>query len=203
MAPGTDASDPVLRLTWVIIEVGCPEQPAFSPKLMINQDHFQLLGLPERFETDLSALERGFRAVQSSVHPDRFVRAMDSERRMAMQLSTQVNEAYRVLSNPIERAQYLCKRHGVSVDTDRGAGLSPDFLEEQMQWRERLDEGGNESQVIEELRVELADAQSRRVASLQQLIDHDGNYEAAAQLSREMMFIEKFRQSVESAARAS
>lgn len=169
---------------------------------MINQDHFQLLGLPERFETDLGALERGFRAIQSSVHPDRFVRAMDSERRMAMELSTRVNEAYRVLTSPIQRALYLCARHGVKVDTDRGAGLSGDFLEQQMQWRERLDQADADPDALAGLQTELAKAEALRIGEVQRLIDHDHNYAAAAELSREMMFIEKFRQSLEFAARA-
>ncbi len=169
---------------------------------MINQDHFQLLGLPKRFETDLSALERGFRAIQSSVHPDRFVLAMDSERRIAMQLSTQVNEAYRVLASPIERAQYLCKLHGVAVDTDRSGGLNPDFLEQQLQWRERLDDAGHDAPSVGALRIELSSAQAQRVAEVRRLIDLEHDYAAAAQPIREMMFIEKFRRSLELAARA-
>jgi molecular chaperone HscB len=111
---------------------------------MINQDYFQLMGLPERYQTDLDALERSFRSVQSSVHPDRFVRAMDADRRLAMQMSTQANEAFRVLVSPVERALYLCRRNGVPVDTDRGAGLNEAFLEDQMQWREQLDDARND-----------------------------------------------------------
>ncbi len=169
---------------------------------MINQDHFQLLGLPQRFETDPEALERGFRAIQSSVHPDRFVRAMDSERRMAMQLSTQVNEAHRVLANPAQRALYLCRLKGVTVDTDRGTGLRPQFLEQQMAWRERLDEARDDAAAVQALGEQLALAQAARIAEVGQAIDHAGDYPRAAELAREMLFIEKFRHSMEMAARA-
>jgi molecular chaperone HscB len=169
---------------------------------MINQDHFQLLGLPQRFETDAGALERGFRAIQSSVHPDRFVRAMDAERRMAMQLSTQVNEAYRILSDPAQRALYLCRLKGVTVDTDRGIGLRPQFLEQQMAWRERLDEVRDDADALRALGEQLALAQAARIAEVGDAIDRAGDFAKAAELAREMLFIEKFRHSMEMAVRA-
>jgi molecular chaperone HscB len=169
---------------------------------MNNQDHFQLLGLPQRFETDLDALERGFRNIQSSVHPDRFVRAMDSERRMAMQLSTQVNEAHRVLVSPIERALYLCRLHGVATDTDRGAGLDLAFLTQQLEWREQLDEARGNLRALTDLREQLTQAQGDRIDEVQHLIDETHDYVRAAELAREMMFIEKFRHSLDAASRS-
>lgn len=168
---------------------------------MINQDYFQLMGLPERYQTDLDALERSFRSVQSSVHPDRFVRAMDADRRLAMQMSTQANEAYRVLASPVERALYLCRRRGAAVDTDRGAGLNQAFLEDQMRWREQLDEGRGDPVAMRQLQDLLEAAQSQRVNRVQQLIDVEADYAGAAEVARELLFIEKFRQSLLAAAR--
>ncbi len=70
---------------------------------MINfqHNHFELFGLPQRFHLEAAQLEQAYRGIQSQVHPDRFVRASDTERRVSMQSATQVNEAYHTLKNPL------------------------------------------------------------------------------------------------------
>lgn len=169
----------------------------------ITANHFALLGQPERFAVDRASLESAYRKVQSSVHPDRFVRAMDAERRIAMQLSAQANEAFQTLGDPVARALYLCRLQGVHVDTDRGAGLSLEFLEEQMRWRELLDDA---REVIDDarayadrlskLRAELDSAWQSRVRRLEELIDGQRDFEAGAREARELMFVEKFKVSL-------
>ncbi len=66
----------------------------------LKKSHFELLGLPERFELDPTSLQQAYRRLQGAVHPDRFAAAGATERRIAMQLATQANEAYRTLSDP-------------------------------------------------------------------------------------------------------
>ena len=70
-----------------------------APGAMIDfsRNHFELFGLPERFVVDADALERSYRALQSEVHPDRFAAAAETQRRLALQSSARVNEAYRAL----------------------------------------------------------------------------------------------------------
>ena len=77
---------------------------------------FELLGLPERFALDPADLEARHHRFQAVVHPDRHVGGSDHDRRLALQLAAQGNEAFRVLSDPCQRAAYLCERHGASVD---------------------------------------------------------------------------------------
>jgi molecular chaperone HscB len=171
---------------------------------MLNPDFFALFGLSERFDVDLDALGKAYRAIQSSVHPDRFVRAMDADRRLAMQMSTHANEAFRTLSDPVQRALFLCSRHGVVVDTDRGAGLSLDFLEQQMQWREWLDEasGSRDRGQIDGLRQTLEQTRREAIDQLHERLDLQADYRGAAQLARQLMFIDKFEVSVAAADRA-
>ena len=72
-----------------------------------RQDHFALFGLPKAFAIDGDALEVLYRDVQARVHPDKHAHLGDTERRAAMQWSTQVNDAYRTLRDPLLRARYL------------------------------------------------------------------------------------------------
>ena len=62
-----------------------------------SRNHFELFGLPERFRFDAASLDRAYRELQSEVHPDRFATSDDTERRVALQSSARVNEAYSAL----------------------------------------------------------------------------------------------------------
>jgi molecular chaperone HscB len=106
-------------------------------------DHFTLLGFPQRFDVDADELERRYLALASKVHPDRFAREGAADRRRAMEASAGVNEAYRTLRDPVRRAEYLCRLHGIDLDSsdpEHGAPhMGQGFLMEMIERRETLD----------------------------------------------------------------
>ena len=59
--------------------------------------HFEIFDLPSSFEVDVDLLERRYRDLQRSVHPDRFANAGERERLRSVQQATLINEAYRTL----------------------------------------------------------------------------------------------------------
>ena len=86
---------------------------AAGKALTSSSSHFELFGLQPAFKLDNEALERAYREIQSRVHPDRFAHAGDAERRASLQWTTRVNEAYRTLKNPVQRASHLLELRGV------------------------------------------------------------------------------------------
>jgi molecular chaperone HscB len=101
-------------------------------------NHFDLFGLPPRYALDASRLERGYRDLQSRVHPDRFAASPEAERRVAMQWAARANEAYRTLRDPIGRARYLLSLKGYDTGEETNTAMPPDFLMQQMEWREAV-----------------------------------------------------------------
>ncbi len=108
--------------------------------MFLPPDHFQLFDLPPRFALDMAALDSAYRSVQGQVHPDRFAAGTAAENRVAMQWATQANEAYRTLKSPLKRAAYLCERAGVPIDAESNTSMPTEFLMQQLQWREALDD---------------------------------------------------------------
>jgi molecular chaperone HscB len=96
-------------------------------------DPFATLGLPRRYDLDLSELEQQYRNLQRTLHPDRHVGASASERRMTLGKAVEVNEAYRVLRDDIARAEALLSAQA-KQDAD------PALLMEVMELREALSE---------------------------------------------------------------
>ncbi len=105
----------------------------------LKKTHFELFELPAAFDLDQAQLAARYRELQRAVHPDRYASASDQERRLSVQLTAQVNEAYQTLRAPLRRARYLLALHGVVID-DQDTAMDPLFLMEQMELREALAE---------------------------------------------------------------
>jgi molecular chaperone HscB len=166
---------------------------------MTMQNHFELFHLPQRFSVDMAALDKAYREVQNQVHPDRFSGATDAEKRVAMQWATRANEAYQTLKNPFRRAAYLCELNGIELQAESNTAMSPTFLMQQMEWREALEEAQSAKDVpaLEDLDSALRQTRKTQVAQIGEQLDAD-NFADAAQGVRQLMFLEKFGQEVQS-----
>src|SRR5258708_14052283 len=91
-------------------------------------DPFATLGMARGFEIDLGAVERAHRELSRALHPDKFVRAGASERRAALDKAVEVNEAWRIVRDPIRRAEALLRLAGVVVVEGRDQKTDPAFL---------------------------------------------------------------------------
>jgi molecular chaperone HscB len=167
----------------------------------LTRNHFDLFGLPAAFRLDRAALDSAYRAVQGTVHPDRYAAGSDTDRRLAMQLAAQANEAYRTLRDPALRAGYLCALRGVDVGIESNTALPADFLMQQMEWRERLDDAtdGRDVPALESLRDELAEQRDALLRELAAAIDERGDFAEAAGLVRRLMFLDRFASGIDAA----
>lgn len=157
-----------------------------------SRNHFELLGLPRRYRVDPDALERAYRDLQRDVHPDRFATARDSDKRLALQASAHVNDAYRTLRDPVARAEYLLSLHGVDATAETDTRLPLAFLARELERREAADEArGNRdvnrlSTLIDEVRGEAAEV----AVDVERLLDADHTAEARERV-RELRFLAK------------
>ena len=162
-----------------------------------EQDHFSLLGLPRTFNTDPQALEAAWKKVAIAVHPDRFATRSAAERRVAMQWSSQANEAYRILKDPLSRARYLCELAGIDLQTETNTAMSSEFLFRQMAWHEQLDEILDQS-IDHKVRLasrsvlhtELIESEQEIMTSVSKHLAQE-RYDLAASRVREWMFLNK------------
>ena len=111
-------------------------------------DKFAILGVPRTFELELASLEAVFRSQSRKLHPDRFARASAQERRYALEQTTLLNDAFRSLKDPARRAEHFLELLGIHLAGEQPKHahelpvvkvlMSPEFLEEMMDERERL-----------------------------------------------------------------
>lgn len=145
---------------------GAPVDEHFCPQcdriLALGRygDYFTFFGLPRRLGLDPQDLERRFRELSRKFHPDFFYNAPPAERLASLERSSYLNDAYRVMRNPVARVEHLLAIEGLppakSEDTSTGSGqaslkVPPALLEEVFALNEELDE-------IRELRESGGDA---------------------------------------------
>jgi molecular chaperone HscB len=175
--------------------------------LSLSDSDFALFGLPEQQALDRAALDARWRALQSQVHPDRFTAAGAAAQRVAMQWSVRVNEAYRRLKDPLQRASLLCERRGAAIEAESNTAMPAAFLHQQMAWREALDDAGDDLSAIEALDAEVAARERQLHAELQAALDGPDqgaagaaparqDAHAAAALVRTAMFVARFRDDI-------
>lgn len=159
----------------------------------LADDDFTLFGLAPRFALDRAELDQRWRALQAEVHPDRFASEGAAAQRVAMQWAVRVNEAYRRLKDPLARGAYLCELRGQPVRAEDNTAMPPDFLVQQMAWREALDEAGDLA-AVEALEAEVRADERRRLEALRRALDEAGDAAAGAGQVRALMFVARFRQ---------
>jgi molecular chaperone HscB len=103
-------------------------------------DPFATLGIERRFDVDLTDAEKKHRELSRALHPDKFVGAAPSEKRAALGKAVEVNEAWRIVREPIRRAEALFQLAGVAVGETNEPAADPAFLMDMMEQREALAE---------------------------------------------------------------
>jgi molecular chaperone HscB len=133
-------------------------------------DPFETLGIEPSFDVDLPALEQRYRELSRVVHPDKFAKSGARERRLAVGKAVDVNAAYRVLKDPVRRAEALLVRYGVSMDERAQPKAPPELLMEMMELREDLASAKEERDVarVKTLSDQVRARRERVVGALSQ-----------------------------------
>jgi len=103
-------------------------------------DHFLLFGLPRKLWIEMSALEKKFLELSWKLHPDKFVNASPAEQELSLKRSSELNDAYRVLRDPVARVEYLLELEGMRKEGEHKQQAPPELLEEVFELNESLDE---------------------------------------------------------------
>jgi molecular chaperone HscB len=163
----------------------------------LSSSDFELFGLPQRFAQDRAEIDQRWKELQREAHPDRFAAEGHTAQRAALQWSVRINEAYRRLKDPLKRAAYLCELRGAAIDAENNTAMPQDFLFEQMEWREALDDAESE-EALAAVSERVTARRREMLDRIRQLLDEEADAPAAARQVRALMFIERFAEDVES-----
>lgn len=115
---------------------------ATSPTKTSSQptDYFSVFGLPRKLRIEMDALEQKFLQLSWKLHPDNFVNASEEERELSLKRSSELNDAYRTLRDPVARVEYLLALEGERKEGEKKQQAPPELLQEVFELNESLDE---------------------------------------------------------------
>lgn len=156
-------------------------------------NYFELFSLPATFSLDQTQLSATYRDLQKQYHPDKFAVHSDKEQLVAMQKSSEINDAYQTLKNSWSRAQYLLLLAGVDISSEHTTLRDTKFLMEQMQWRETIAQFSEDDEdeialFARQIAQQVSDLESQIAAQLQ-----NNELEAAADSVRKLKFMLKLQ----------
>lgn len=160
---------------------------------------FALFNLPVTFQVDSALLNERYLALQKSLHPDNFSAASAQEQRLAMQKSAEINDALRILKDPIARADSIialntCEQENPEEKSNKDIG----FLMQQMEWRETLENIENRKDT-DELTTFTKEINQIRHAILSELSTALGEqqWDIARAMTDKLRFIKKLQTEIE------
>ena len=162
----------------------------------LQSTDFELFGIPAQFAQDPVTLDAKWKELQREAHPDKFAAQGAAAQRVAMQWSVRINEAYQRLKDPLRRASYLCELNGAPINAENNTAMPTDFLMQQMEWREALDDA-NTAEKIDKIALEANEYGGMKLSKIKQLIDERKDFSTAATQVRSLMFIERFQADIE------
>jgi molecular chaperone HscB len=103
-------------------------------------DYFALFEMPRQLWIEMNGLEQKFLQLSWKLHPDNFINATETERELSLKHSSELNDAYRTLRDPVGRVEYLLAIEGARKEGQRKQQAPPELLEEVFELNESLDE---------------------------------------------------------------
>lgn len=161
-----------------------------------SENHFQLFGLPVGFIIDTDELAIRHRELSKIVHPDRFANASDQERRISLEQTTRLNEAFQTLKDPVLRARYLLVLNGIEMQAEHETTRDTAFLMEQLELREALERAPGAEDPFAEIDalLEKISAMIKKLIAQMAMQFEDATkeqLEAARESVRKMQFLNK------------
>ena len=166
---------------------------------ILSSNFFDLFDVPVAYEVDLDLVQQRYRDIQKVVHPDKFVNASDQEKRISMQQTSRINEAFNVLRQPIDRAIYLMSLKGVDLNMENETTMDAGFLMEQMEMREALSDVRSNDDPLAELDEFSKQIKVKMKSMIEGFSDaySSDHLDDAKEWIRKMQFVQKAKKEVD------
>jgi molecular chaperone HscB len=168
-------------------------------KLKFSDNFFEIFAIPEAWVVDLNGLNIRYRALQQEFHPDKYSTKSQIDQRLAVQMTSLINQAFETLKCPLKRAQYLLELSNINTDQETHITTDGNFLMQQIELREGLQDIFNHKEpweMLERMRREIEDIYLNLQDSFQENYQK-GSLDDALNITAKMQFFSKLLIEVE------
>jgi molecular chaperone HscB len=167
--------------------------------LKLSSNFFEIFAIPVAWQVDRAQLHSRYRQLQQEFHPDRYASGSETEKRLAVQTASLINQAYETLKSPLKRAQYLLEQQAIDASQESHITSDTSFLMTQIELREALAEAPSSAHplaALEDLRAGVANSYLEQQAEFAGHYESD-NFDHALNSLAKMQFSSKLLDEIE------
>ena len=105
---------------------------------ILKQNFFELFNIEISVDINKSDLDEKVKILQNNFHPDKFSNGSDFEKRLALQISSYINDGYKILGDIVLRVEYILKINNFNKDESTTIN-DIGFLQEQIMYNELIE----------------------------------------------------------------
>ena len=105
---------------------------------ILKKNFFELFNIEIAIDVNKSELDEKVKILQNKFHPDKFSSGSDFEKRLALQISSHINDGYKILGDIILRIEYILKINNFVKDESKTIN-DINFLQEQIEYSELVE----------------------------------------------------------------
>ena len=105
---------------------------------ILKKNFFELFNIEIAIDVNKSELDEKVKILQNKFHPDKFPSGSDFEKRLALQISSHINDGYKILSDIVRRIEYILKINNFVKDESKTIN-DINFLQEQIEYSELIE----------------------------------------------------------------
>jgi molecular chaperone HscB len=154
-------------------------------------EYYEIFNLKPTLNLSNEELKKSYQALQKQYHPDRFIHATAETQQKALINSSLINDAFKVLENPVSRAQYLIECRHIETSNQ----MNPTFLMRQIELEERLEESVAKIVDLKKMLDEVNTEYSTRYIDLEKKFSNN-ELQQISELMNEIIFLDKFIQKI-------
>ena len=134
-------------------------------------NYFEIFGFPIQLKVDKAELPKRFFALSKKFHPDFYANSTPSERNRALEITADLNKAFKIFQNPDDTIKYVLQLKGL-LEEEEKYQLPPDFLMEVLEINEKLMDAEDDSELKLNLRSAINNLQSEIYEPVKEIVEH-------------------------------
>jgi molecular chaperone HscB len=153
-------------------------------------NYFELYDIPVSFLPDRKQLKQKFYELSRKYHPDFYTQENEFEQSEALEISSQINKAYKIFQKRDETIKYILQLKGL-LEEEEKYKLPPDFLMDMMELNEELTDAGMEDNAaaISALQETIANKEVEIYEPVKSIIE---NYEEGKTTNDELLKVKEY-----------
>jgi molecular chaperone HscB len=151
-------------------------------------NYFEIFGLPIQLKVDKAELPKKFFELSRKFHPDFYANATPSEQQRALEITANLNKAFKTFQNSDDTIKYALQLKGL-LEEEEKYQLQPDFLMEVLEINEKLMDAEDDPELKLNLQSAISNLQSEIYAPVKNIIE---DYQDGVTTEKELLQVKEY-----------